>query len=313
MSQFERAYEIFVKACDLSDGERETFIRSACGSDLQLREHVASLLKLDQRSRLALDQIDDGGAGQALVAQVNQDQSVSPGRRPTRIGRYQILDELGRGGMGVVYEAEQENPRRRVAVKVVRQGIESPEVVSRFRQEAQVLGHLRHPGIAQVFEAGAETVGDNDLPYLAMELITGQPLDRYARELPLNGRVELLARICDAVQHAHQKGIIHRDLKPANILVTREADSTLELDRSGPFADAIGQPKVMDFGIARLMDADERMTDVHTNAGQIIGTLAYMSPEQLDGDSSRLDTRCDVYALGIGASIASAVCVGTRC
>ncbi len=302
MSEFERAYEIFSRACDLPRDERVSLVREACGSDMQLRDYVESLLQLDQQSQIALDQIDEGGAAKALAMGVRENAARTADERltiPDRVGRYSIVGELGRGGMGVVFEAVQESPRRRVALKLIRQGIESEQLMGRLRQEAHVLGYLRHPGIAQIFEAGAERIGDSDYPYLAMELIEGQSLDRYARKQPLSSQVELMARVCDAVQHAHQKGVVHRDLKPANILVAHEDAAGERADVSGAHTDAIGQPKVMDFGIARLTDPDLQVTRIHTRAGQIVGTLAYMSPEQFSGDSSLSDTRCDVYALGV--------------
>jgi len=200
-----------------------------------------------------------------------------------RIGHYRALRVLGEGGMGVVYEAEQENPRRTVALKVVRAGLGSPELLRRFEHEAQILGRLQHPGIAQVYEAGTADLGLGPVPYFAMELVRGQALDHFvsARKLATDARVELLARICDAVEHAHRNGVVHRDLKPGNILV-----------------DEHGQPKVLDFGIARATDSDLRAT-TQTEVGSILGTLPYMSPEQASGDPAAMDTRSDVYALGV--------------
>ena len=157
---------------------------------------------------------------------------------PAYIGRYRILRRHGEGGMGTVYEAEQDNPRRTVALKVIRPDLVSAEFLIRFKQEAQILGRLQHTGIAQVYEAGR---GEDRQPFFAMEFIRGTPLDEYARRRGLLAavRLELLARVCDAVQHAHDKGVIHRDLKPGNILV-----------------DESGQPKVLDFGVAHVTDAD---------------------------------------------------------
>jgi tetratricopeptide (TPR) repeat protein len=204
--------------------------------------------------------------------------------RPAVIGGYKILDVLGEGGMGVVYRAQQENPRRTVALKVIKPGVNSREMLKRFEHEGQVLGWLQHPGIAQIFEAGTADTGLGPQPFFAMELIQGQPLTDYARArgLALRQRLDMMVKVCDAVHHAHQKGVIHRDLKPGNILVNEA-----------------GQPKVVDFGVARAIDADIRTTTLQTDVGQLIGTLAYMSPEQVAGDSRQLDTRSDVYALGV--------------
>jgi eukaryotic-like serine/threonine-protein kinase len=204
---------------------------------------------------------------------------------PARLGRYSILRVLGEGGMGTVFEAEQENPRRSVALKVIRASVLSPESLRRFSHESQVLGRLQHPGIAQIYEAG--TVQDergSDVPFFAMEFVAGVPLTEHAarKHLGTRERLDLVARICDAVSHAHQKGVIHRDLKPGNILV-----------------DDSGQPKILDFGVARATNSDIQQTTLQTDVGQLIGTVPYMSPEQVAGDPSALDTRSDVYALGV--------------
>ena len=183
--------------------------------------------------------------------------------------------------MGTVYEAEQDNPRRTVALKVIRPGLVSPELVKRFSHEAQILARLQHSGIAQIYEAG---MGEDGQPFFAMEFIRGMPLDEYARSRGLSAaaRLELLAKLCDAVQHAHDKGVVHRDLKPGNILV-----------------DETGQPKVLDFGVAHVTAADLLTTASRTQAGQLLGTLSYMSPEQIAADPAGLDGRSDVYTLGV--------------
>jgi WD40 repeat protein len=193
--------------------------------------------------------------------------------------------------MGVVYHARQERPRRDVALKVMRRGLFSARMVRRFEAEAEMLGRLHHPGIAQVYEAGTwappthpgETA--RTYPYIAMELVRGQTFTDFCLKGPASStrdRLALVAKVCDAVQHAHQNGIIHRDLKPANIIVTPE-----------------GAPKVLDFGIARAADPDVERTTIRTGIGQLIGTLPYMSPEQVSGDPLKVDTRSDVYALGV--------------
>lgn len=227
---------------------------------------------------------------------------------PERIGNYRILGKIGEGGMGSVYEAEQENPRRRVALKVIRAGFISMQLLRRFELEAQVLGRLQHPGIAQVYEAGTADAGQGPQPFFAMEYVDGLTLMEYvsARKLDTRERLELVARICDAVQHAHQKGVIHRDLKPGNILVVDE-ESTATMTRGGATRTRSGlagstlsaQPKILDFGIARATDSDIQVTTMHTDIGQLIGTIPYMSPEQVSGDPQLLDTRSDVYALGV--------------
>jgi len=199
------------------------------------------------------------------------------------VGRYKIVRLIGEGGMGAVYEAEQDQPRRTVALKVIKPGMASPALLKRFEQEAQALGRLQHPGIAQIYEAGTADTGYGPQPYFAMEFIRGEDLHSFVASRHLNTleRLELFAKVCDAVHHAHQRGLIHRDLKPGNILV-----------------DETGQPKILDFGVARLTDRDAQATS-QTDVGQLIGTLAYMSPEQVLADPLELDIRSDVYALGV--------------
>jgi hypothetical protein len=205
------------------------------------------------------------------------------GQVPTSIGRYRIIRLLGEGGMGAVYEAEQDQPRRRVALKVIKAAWASPDLLRRFQREFQTLGRLHHPGIAQIYEAGTADTGFGSQPFFAMEIIHGNALRDYAdmRHLNTRQRLALMIPICEAVQHAHERGIIHRDLKPGNILV-----------------DENGQPKILDFGLARVTDA-EAQASRQTDVGQIVGTLAYMSPEQVLADPSAVDTRSDVYALGV--------------
>ena len=201
---------------------------------------------------------------------------------PSHIGPFLIIGQIGEGAMGVVYEAEQDRPRRHVALKVLRPGLMTPAMLRRFEHEYEFLGRLQHPGIAQVYQAGIANTGQGAQPYFAMELVKGRRLDEYARvrELSLRDRLALVAQIADAVQHAHHRGVIHRDLKPANILVTEQ-----------------GTPKILDFGVARAAQAD--LESLQTVPGEIVGTMAYMSPEQVVGNTLELDTRSDVYALGV--------------
>ncbi len=185
--------------------------------------------------------------------------------------------------MGTVYEAETTNPQRRVALKVIRRDFISPDLARRFARESEVLGRLQHPGIAQVFEAGTAEGPNGEQSYFAMELVRGEPLIEFAnnRTLDLRERLELFARVCDAVHYAHRQGVIHRDLKPANILVDDE-----------------GQPKVLDFGVARLTNVDH-LESRQTSVGEMVGTLQYMSPEQVNADPEQVDARSDVYSLGV--------------
>src|SRR5262245_35680292 len=274
---------LFHRAVELPLQERAALLDDACRDNPALRAEVESLLAYDSRTVLS------GGLLQSPLVRGPEQTPTSDGTcpppegpgLPQRIGHYRILRCLGEGGMGIVYEAEQDNPRRAVALKVIRPGLVSPALLQRFGQEAQILGRLRHPGIAQIYEAG---MSEDGRPFFALEFIRGLPLDQYVRlqSLTLPARLELLARVCEAVQHAHEHGIIHRDLKPSNILVEES-----------------GQPKVLDFGVARATDADLLTAAGLTRTGQLLGTPSYMSPEQVTGDPAAIDGRADVYALGV--------------
>jgi WD40 repeat protein/tRNA A-37 threonylcarbamoyl transferase component Bud32 len=201
------------------------------------------------------------------------------------IGGVTIVRLIAEGGMGRVYEGKQEKPKRTVAVKFMRPGLTSPSVLRRFEYEAEVLARLQHPGIAHIYSVGVHRMGNASVPYFIMEYIAdARTLTKYANDLklPTRQRLDLFRSVCDAVAHGHQKGVIHRDLKPTNILV-----------------DASGQPKVIDFGVARATDSDMALTTMQTDVGQLIGTLQYMSPEQFRADPNDIDVRSDVYALGV--------------
>lgn len=273
---------MFEKLASVPLDQRAGALADACADDPQLHALVEQLLANDA-----------GGMGAFLrtPAYASEGDTRAPDAQQVlrRVGRYEIIRMIGQGGMGTVYEAQQDNPRRRVALKIIRPGLAAGQMVRRFQREADLLGQLQHPGIAQIYDAGAAEVGTEAgigarQPYLAMELIRGRPLNQYVESAnpPASARLELVARVCDAVQHAHQKGVIHRDLKPGNILV-----------------DETGQPKILDFGVARMTDADMQTVTMQTDVGQLIGTIPYMSPEQVGGDSRQLDTRSDVYSLGV--------------
>ena len=205
---------------------------------------------------------------------------------PSQIGTYRIIREIGRGGMGAVYEALQAQPQRRVALKLIRADQMSDELLRRFAVEVQALGRLGHVGIARIYEGGTTVTEVGSQPYFVMELVDGLPLDEYVATQHIGVRqcVRLMATVAAAVHHAHQQDVIHRDLKPANILV-----------------DATGQPKILDFGVARMVGTERLSAAVatHTEIGAIVGTLQYMSPEQAEGDPDHFDQRSDVYALGV--------------
>lgn len=223
----------------------------------------------------------DGVTGPAATGNGGQEAN---GGLATRIGRYSIIRLINAGGMGEVFEADQDEPRRVVALKLMRPDLVSPQATRRFQYEAELLGRLHHPGIARVYDAGRVETENGPRHYFAMELVRGKQLTAYVAEesLSMRQRLDLFLRVCDAVEHAHRKGVIHRDLKPGNILV-----------------DEAGEPKVLDFGVARSTDADIQVTTMLTDIGQLIGTLPYMSPEQVAGDPEELDTRSDVYSLGV--------------
>jgi WD40 repeat protein/predicted Ser/Thr protein kinase len=264
---------LFHEAADLDPEQRLAFLNKRCAGDPDLRAAVEELLHFDARAQTATDFLLSPAADLRTTL-------VAAEPVPASFGRYCVIRRLGEGGMGTVYEAEQDDPRRTVALKVMRPGLDSADSRKRFAQEATILGRLHHIGIAQVYDAGTTESGQL---YFAMEFIRGLPLNEHARRhVPdSRSRLELAARVCDAVQHAHDQGIVHRDLKPANILV-----------------DEGGQPKVLDFGVAHGNNAFLGST-AHTRTGQLIGTLGYMSPEQIEGDPRAIDARTDVYAIGV--------------
>ena len=268
----ERIERLFHAAADMSDEERARFLAS-CGEDTELRRDVEGLLAADRAGDTRLDV----SAPMSVSRDAESDRFV--GRN---LGPYLLVRRLGAGGMGAVYEASQRNPERAVAVKVLRHDVATPEIERRFDYEGRLLGKLKHPGIATVYEVGVAQLDGVRVPWIAMEMIDGaRTVAEFARDqgLDVSERVALLAEVCDAVHYGHQRGVIHRDLKPANVLV----------DRSG-------QPKLIDFGVARAVDTEEVTS--FTAAGTFLGTVQYMSPEQCRG-SGDLDVRTDVYSLGV--------------
>ena len=285
--RYERVSELFLAVREMVEKQRIAFLDSACGDDHALIGEVLSLLQHDDPPGDFIEQ-PAVGEGFHIPASLGdgavQTTNTTENQYPSHIGHYKILGVLGQGGMGTVYEARQENPRRVVALKVIQPGMTASRLLKRFEHEAQLLGQLEHEGIARIHEAGTFDSPQGPLPYFAMELVRGNTLLQYTdtHNLDTAQRLKLVAEICDAVQHAHQKGIIHRDLKPTNILVNEQ-----------------GRPKILDFGVARATDSDVQMTTMRTDVGQLLGTLPYMSPEQVKGDPIQVDTRSDVYALGV--------------
>src|SRR5258705_11826291 len=258
--QVGREKEIFQAALEItSPEERAGYIKGACGADGALLARVQELLRAHEATAFLRDQPAVEAGKTVRVSESTQ----SPGER---IGRYKIRESLGEGGCGVVYVAEQEEPvRRRVALKVIKLGMDTKQVVARFEAERQALAMMDHPNIAKVLDAGTTEAGR---PFFVMELVRGIKITDYCDQasLPTKDRLDLFIQVCHAIQHAHQKGIIHRDIKPSNILVTLN--------------DGVPVPKGIDFGIAKATEGKLTEATVYSQLHQFIGTPAYMSPEQ---------------------------------
>ncbi|HEY1108071.1 MAG TPA: serine/threonine-protein kinase, partial [Opitutaceae bacterium] len=269
-----RDAEIFAEAIELSAAERGPFLDAACAGDADLRRRVDLLLAGYEAAGLFMEQ-----------SPIERPALPPEERIGARIGRYSLVRKLGEGGCGVVYLADQHEPvRRQVALKIIKLGMDTRSVIARFEAERQALALMDHPDIARVFDAGAT---DSGRPYFAMEFVDGVPITKFCDEqsLGLAARLELFSRVCVALQHAHQKGIIHRDIKPSNILVT--------------LRDGEPAPKVIDFGIAKATQGRLTEQTLLTGFDQFIGTPAYMSPEQAELRDFDIDTRSDIYSLGV--------------
>lgn len=272
--RWQQIKELFHEARDQPANQRPDYIARACRADAELQSQVETLLALEDKATTFIEPPTVGDLGIPDVS--------TPGQQ---IGRYTIVRVIAAGGMGTVYEALQENPERTVALKLLRPGLASESALRRFHYETRILARLRHPGIAQIYEAGMQERGTCGVPYFAMEFIPdAKPLIEYAEDndLSLETRLGLFLKVCQAVHHGHQKGVIHRDIKPSNILI-----------------DGQGEPKVIDFGVALATDSDLAPTTVLTGVGQILGTLQYMSPEQSRGDTEAVDVRSDLFSLGV--------------
>ena len=278
MSATNPEQSIFLAALELpTAAERAAYLKDACGTDPALIANVQELLGAHEMG----DDFLDRPPPNATVDE--QPVTEQPG---TVIGPYKLLEQIGEGGFGLVFMAEQQQPlRRKVALKVIKPGMDSKQVIGRFEAERQALALMDHPNIARVLDAGATDTGR---PYFVMELVKGIPITQFCDDnrLTTRERLELFGSVCQAVQHAHQKGIIHRDLKPSNVLVT--------------LLDGTPTVKVIDFGIAKAPDSSaDRQDLVYTGFAQMIGTPLYMSPEQAEMSGQDVDTRTDIYALGV--------------
>lgn len=298
--QWSKVKAIVMEAMDVKPPDRAGYLARACEGDTKVLREVDSLLQADEGGTLPAPD----AAGPGVAALPESDGSALVGRR---VGRYRITRLIGMGGMGAVYEATRDDLARPVALKVMRAGLVSSAATARFQREANMLSRLDHPGIARIYDSGMHESELGPIPYFAMELIPNAiPLTEYAKErgLSLRERVAIFAGVCDAVHHGHQRGVIHRDLKPSNILKSRsmrvghpDATSGERAPMTTPMEDGVA--KVIDFGIARSTDADMTLASFESASNAMAGTLAYMSPEQCAFDPADLDTRSDVYGLGV--------------
>jgi eukaryotic-like serine/threonine-protein kinase len=272
----DREEVLFALVLEKPADKRPAFLDAVCGGDSGLRERLEALLSAFNESKKVSPQDAPVGGGTIKLDRPEPlDEAVGQ-----TLGRYKLLEKVGEGGCGVVYVAEQTVPvRRRVALKVIKLGMDTKQVVARFEAERQALAMMDHPNIAKVLDAGTTETGR---PFFVMELVRGIRITEYCDQnnLTTKERIDLFIKVCQAIQHAHQKGIIHRDIKPSNILVTLH--------------DGVPIPKVIDFGIAKATEG--RLTDatVYTQLHQFIGTPAYMSPEQAEMSGLDIDTRSDI-------------------
>jgi serine/threonine protein kinase/Tfp pilus assembly protein PilF len=270
--------KIFQDAIEQTADQRTAFLLDACGDDVALRERVEVLLKAHANPGSFL-------RSPAAELTATTDTSSITERPGTVIGPYKLLQQIGEGGMGVVFMAEQTEPiQRTVALKIIKPGMDTRQVVARFEAERQALAMMDHPNIAKVLDAGTT---DSGRPYFVMELVKGVPITKYCdeKQLSLRERIDLFTQVCHAVQHAHQKGVIHRDVKPSNVLVAEYDNRAV--------------PKVIDFGVAKATAQKLTERTMFTEFGQVVGTVEYMSPEQAKLNQLDIDTRTDIYSLGV--------------
>ena len=270
--------DIFRNAIQFEDrDEQANYVKKACRDDIELCKAVEALLQHHHESSIL-----DAPALESGLIYKTSPITEEPGNI---IDRYKLLEKIGEGGMAVVYMAEQKKPiRRKVALKIIKLGMDTKQVIARFEAERQALAMMDHPNIAKVLDAGATETGR---PYFVMEMVTGVSITEYCdtNNIKTSERLKLFSQVCNAVQHAHQKGIIHRDIKPTNVMVTHHDGRPI--------------PKVIDFGIAKATNQKLTEKTLFTRYAHIIGTPAYMSPEQAEISDSDVDTRSDIYSLGV--------------
>ncbi|MFT7536768.1 MAG: serine/threonine protein kinase, partial [Hyphomicrobiaceae bacterium] len=286
-AQNERLRELFAEGSELPADQRHDFVQRACSDDAAVQSELAELL--DVASETLDGFLAEPAVSMPATGCLPADSTSPEGPRPEsvlpQIDGYAELQRIAEGGMGTVYKAMQVHPvRRTVAIKVIRRGMDSDGVLARFDAERQALALMSHPYIAAVHDAGTDSMGR---PYLAMEFVDGLPITEFctAEQVSLGARLELFIKVCHAVDHAHRRGVLHRDLKPSNVLVCGSADQA--------------HPKVIDFGIAKAVEGSLGDHSIHTQQGSFLGTPEYMSPEQMEGAAYNIDTRTDVYSLGV--------------
>lgn len=288
-SEYQRVEELFDRVLDFNPTERAAYLAGACGNDIALRRRVEDLLLAHEAKSGFLSPGTVSPRAQSDSASLDPPtisfEHTCKETVGAMVGRYKLLEKIGEGGFGIVWAAEQREPvKRRVALKIIKLGMDTQQVVARFEAERQALALMDHPGIAKVLDAGSTDAGR---PFFVMELVRGIPLTDYCTQekASTRTRLELFIKVCQAIQHAHQKGLIHRDIKPSNVLVTMH--------------DGVPVPKVIDFGIAKATQQELTEKTIYTQYSQFIGTPAYMSPEQAEMSGLDIDTRSDIYSLGV--------------
>jgi serine/threonine protein kinase len=288
-ADLQKARELFLHAVGKLPPEQwDSYVAEACAGDAELEQQAGRLLQVHRDAGSFLDRPAAAVGATGVFAPVpgGEAATVLPRERPgTVIGPYKLLQQIGEGGMGTVFMAEQTQPvHRKVALKVIKPGMDSRQVIARFEAERQALAMMDHVNIARVFDGGTT---ENGRPYFVMELVHGVPITKYCDDnhLTPRERLELFVPVCQAIQHAHQKGIIHRDVKPSNVMVT--------------LYDGKPVPKVIDFGVAKATEQKLTERTLFTQYGTMVGTLEYMSPEQAEMSALGVDTRSDIYSLGV--------------